>query len=106
MGCDKAPVPLRVECLHQCFVISGDVHLKWTTATETNNRGFEIQRSNNGEFATIGFVKGSGTTSEVHSYSFVDKKVEVGKYSYRIKQTDLNGQFSYSNVIEVDIAVH
>ena len=105
MGCDEASIPLPVELSSfSASVISGDVYLKWTTATETNNRGFEIQRSNNGEFATIGFVKGNGTTSETQSYSFIDKKVEAGKYSYRIKQTDLNGQFSYSNVIEVDIA--
>ena len=105
MGCDEASIPLPVELSSfSASVISGDVYLKWTTATETNNRGFEIQRSNNGEFATIGFVKGNGTTSETQSYSFIDKKVEAGQYSYRIKQTDLNGQFSYSNVIEVDIA--
>ena len=105
MGCDEASIPLPVELTSfSASFISGDVHMKWTTATELNNRGFEIQRSDGEDFVTIGFVKGSGTTTEPHSYSFVDAKVETGVYSYRLKQIDLNGEFTYSNIIEIDIA--
>lgn len=81
------------------------VQLKWETATETNNRGFEIQRSKNGnEFNTIGFVSGNGTTSQKVSYSFVDKAAQSGKFVYRLKQMDFSGAFEYSKSIEVDLS--
>ena len=79
------------------------VELKWITATEINNHGFEIQRSTNDEFVTIGFVEGHGTTTENNNYSFTDANVDVGKYSYRLKQVDFNGSFEYSDVVEVDV---
>jgi hypothetical protein len=103
-GCDEASIPLPVELsAFSASVISGNVHLKWTTASEINNRGFEIERNSGEKFVTIGFVEGSGTTAESRSYSFVDKKIEKGVYSYRLKQVDFNGAFTYSNVIEVDV---
>ncbi len=81
------------------------VMLKWITASETNNRGFEVERkSDNGEFVTIGFVNGKGTTTEVQNYSFIDKNLKVGNYSYRLKQVDFDGTFEYSNVVEVFVA--
>ncbi|RJP73407.1 MAG: DUF4961 domain-containing protein [Ignavibacteriales bacterium] len=81
------------------------VLLKWETATETNNRGFEIQKSNNGkEFNTIGFVSGNGTTSQKISYTFVDKAAQSGKFVYRLKQMDFSGAFEYSKSIEVDLS--
>ncbi len=80
------------------------VSLNWKTATEINNNGFEIQRSvANSEFVTVGFVKGFGTTTEQKEYSFVDKNLQDGVYSYRLKQIDYNGSFEYSNAIEVDV---
>jgi hypothetical protein len=78
--------------------------LKWTTATELNNNGFEIQRRvTESEFATIGFVKGEGTTTNQKEYSYIDKELVDGKYLYRLKQIDFNGSYEYSNVIEVDV---
>jgi hypothetical protein len=81
----------------------GVVDLQWITATETNNQGFEVQRSNGGEFETIAFVDGFGTTSETQVYTYSDRSVEVGSYSYRLKQIDFDGTFDYSNVVEVDV---
>jgi hypothetical protein len=82
------------------------VTLNWETATETNNRGFEVQRGTDKEnFSTIGFVDGKGTTSEKSSYSFSDKSVTGAVYYYRLKQVDFNGTFEYSNTIEVDFSV-
>jgi hypothetical protein len=80
------------------------VELSWITATETNNQGFEVQRSNGGEFETIAFVEGHGTTTEVQAYSYSDKNVTEGSYNYRLKQIDFDGTFEYSNVVEVDIS--
>ena len=87
------------------------VKLFWTTSTETNNYGFEVQRKvlsqksavTNNEFEKIGFVEGNGNTSIVSSYSFLDETVQSGKFSYRLKQIDLDGTFSYSDVIEIDL---
>ena len=80
------------------------VILKWTTATELNNNGFEIQRKvAESDFATIGFVSGEGTTTNQKEYSYIDKDLVDGKYFYRLKQVDYNGSYEYSNVIEVDV---
>ena len=80
------------------------VILKWTTATELNNNGFEVQRkAAESDFATVGFVEGEGTTTNQKEYSYTDKELTNGKYSYRLKQVDYNGSYEYSNVIEVDV---
>ena len=81
----------------------GVVELSWITATETNNQGFEVQRSSGGEFETIAFVEGHGTTTEVQAYSYIDRNVNLGSYSYRLKQVDFDGTYEYSNIIEVDV---
>ena len=73
--------------------VNGKVLLEWKTATELNNNGFEVQRKAAGsEFATIGFVKGQGTTTNQNEYSYIDKDLVDGKYFYRLKQIDYNGQ--------------
>ena len=78
--------------------------LNWVTATELNNNGFEIQRKVlESDFATVGFVKGEGTTTNQIEYSYVDKNLADGKYFYRLKQVDFNGDYDYSNTIEVDV---
>ncbi len=83
-------------------VVDGFVNLKWSTATETNNRGFEVQRKVAGtEFVSVGFVQGKGTSTETQKYSFVDNSVQTGTYSYRLKQIDLDGSYAFSNVVEV-----
>lgn len=82
---------------------SNQVTLSWSTATETNNSGFEVQKAVDGEFTTIGFVSGHGTTTESQKYSYTDKNVEVGIYSYRLKQVDLDGTFEYANEVEVEV---
>lgn len=78
--------------------------LKWTTATETNNSGFMIERSsNNIDFSEIAFVNGNGTSTEVTDYEYRDAVLTVGKYFYRLKQIDFDGTATYSNVIETEI---
>ena len=84
-------------------VVGNDVQLKWATATELNNRGFEIQRSISGSaFATIAFVEGFGTTTEQKQYTFTDRNVTAGvDHAYRLKQIDFDGTFDYSDVVNV-----
>lgn len=81
----------------------GSVTLNWTTATEINNHGFEIEkRFENSEWKTISFIEGHGTTTEPNNYNFTDKDLHNGKYYYRLKQVDFDGSYEYSNVIEVE----
>ena len=101
---------IPVELTSFAAVVNGnDVQLSWSTATETNNRGFEIQRSTisngvrNPEWEAAGFVSGNGTTTEPNDYSFVDKDLTAGKYMYRLKQIDFDGTTEYSNEIEVEV---
>ncbi|MDR3665707.1 MAG: T9SS type A sorting domain-containing protein, partial [Ignavibacteriaceae bacterium] len=79
------------------------VELNWETVTETNNYGFEVERTyeDDPHWLTIGLVKGYGSSSSPHSYSFLDTPAQIGTYKYRLKQIDLNGNFNYSNEIEV-----
>lgn len=87
--------------------VSGNsVRLNWTTATELNNVGFEVERKSiNSDWRKIGFVKGAGTTTQIQNYSFTDKELNSGKYSYRLKQIDFDGKFEYSKTVEVDVNV-
>jgi hypothetical protein len=81
-----------------------DVELNWTTATETNNQGFQVERmSEGGSYEQVGYVAGFGTTTEPKAYSFVDSKLEAGSYTYRLKQIDFNGSYEYSNEVNVDV---
>ncbi|UZR96761.1 T9SS type A sorting domain-containing protein [Chondrinema litorale] len=77
--------------------------LSWQTASETNNKGFEIQRSGDGyNFESIGFVKGNQNTQTNTSYSFVDENLN-GLYYYRLKQIDKDNSIFYSRVVKVRI---
>jgi hypothetical protein len=82
----------------------GQIILNWSTATETNNQGFEVQRkSDDEEYQKIGFVAGHGTTAEIQNYSYVDSKIVSGSYTYRLKQIDFDGAFEYSAEVLVDV---
>lgn len=83
--------------------IGNDVQLNWSTATEKNNQGFEVQRKSNGEYQTVGFISGNGTTVQPQSYTYIDKNVSAGSYTYRLKQIDFSGQFEYSPEVNVDV---
>ncbi|MFH2141907.1 MAG: T9SS type A sorting domain-containing protein [Bacteroidota bacterium] len=92
-------------------VTNTEVLLKWTTATEVENYGFDIERSvknnkSNQEFIweTIGFVEGHGNSNSPKEYSFTDKNPAGGsKFLYRLKQIDTGGKFEYSDVVEVEL---
>ncbi len=82
-------------------VSQGAVVLSWKTATETNNSGFEVQRSIDGKsFAKIAFIKGQGSAVKENSYSYSDKVTNGGVFYYRLKQIDFNGSYKYSNVVQ------
>ena len=84
-------------------VVENNVRLSWETASELNNDFFTVERSSGGEvFSSIGQVKGNGTTSEGSSYALVDHSPIYGTTYYRLKQTDFDGTFTYSKIIDVN----
>lgn len=98
----NVPVPVELTSFTAAY-IDNSVVLQWETATETNNRGFEIQRSSNGsDFIAVGYLEGKGTTTTPQRYSFVDKAISPStNYSYRLKQIDFDGTFTFSDVVNV-----
>ena len=97
------PVPVELTAFTAEASVDG-VILRWTTATELNNHGFEIEKSADGtEFFTIAFVPGAGTTTETKNYSYTDEVGYKGgeTFYYRLKQVDLDGRIQYSNIAEV-----
>ncbi len=85
-------------------VLKNNVTLLWSTATETNNMGFEVERqATNGSYEKIGFVTGNGTTTERKEYAFTDAGLASGKYNYRLRQVDFDGTSEYSNAVEADV---
>ncbi len=84
-------------------LVDQEVILNWTTASELNNQGFEIEHSiDNENFSKIGFVPGFGTTTEMKSYSFSISDVAAGVQYYRLKQLDFDGTTTIHNSVEVN----
>ncbi|MDP3829685.1 MAG: T9SS type A sorting domain-containing protein [Ignavibacteriaceae bacterium] len=87
-----------------------NISLNWTTSSELNNYGFEIERANISNtnqtgfiWKNIGFVKGNGTSNIIRDYKFTDYNLLNGYYLYRLKQIDFSGNSNYSKTVEVDI---
>lgn len=81
-------------------VSNRDATLSWTTVSENNNAGFNIERklNNSAEWITVGNVAGAGTSSIQKNYSFTDRNLNSGRYNYRLKQIDYNGNFEFHNL--------
>ncbi|GBD88389.1 ser-Thr-rich glycosyl-phosphatidyl-inositol-anchored membrane family protein [bacterium BMS3Abin03] len=103
------PVPVELTAFFAVTTREGP-RLIWTTSTELNNAGFDIERA---RFKTGGqqiwekiyFVAGHGTTTQPQEYIYIDKNVNPGRYSYRLKQVDYDGSYSYSGIVDVDVNV-
>lgn len=97
---DAVPVEL---VSFDAALIGKSVRLSWQTASESNNFGFDIERSpDKKQFQKIGFVTGRGTCNVPAKYQFLDETVAPGNlYYYRLKQIDLDGAFDYSGTIQL-----
>jgi hypothetical protein len=90
-----------------------NVILSWKTETEVNNHGYEIERKvthtstslSENKWEKIGFVQGSGNSNSPKEYTFTDNSVKSGIVSYRLKQIDSDGTYSYSHEIEVQVDI-
>ncbi|MBC8184729.1 T9SS type A sorting domain-containing protein [candidate division KSB1 bacterium] len=96
-------VPVELSSFN-AHVKNNSVDLNWRTESESNNFGFEIQRSTSKiNFSKIGFIYGQGTTSQPYSYKYRDTSLPAGKYFYRLKQMDTDGTSTLSQIIEATI---
>jgi hypothetical protein len=104
-GTTNGGSPLPVELVK--FVATTDlktVKLTWSTATEVNNYGFNVERSSTGAWQKIGFVQGHGNSNSPKNYSFTDSSPIAGKVQYRLKQLDTDGKYEYSSAVGINIA--
>ena len=109
-----APLPVQMVEFSAASIPQG-VLLRWRTATEADNAGWEIERRNVGmmeSWTKIGFVEGAGTSTSPREYSFVDATPSATRFApsaqriaYRLKQVDRSGAFSYSGEIEVELGL-
>ena len=95
-------VALPVELVNFTALARGrNIDLSWSTKTESNNYGFDVERLNaSSTWDKVGFVEGKGTTSTPQSYSYKDVVKSAGTVTYRLKQTDRDGKFTYSSQVE------
>ena len=101
----ELPVPVELKDF-SATIINELVNLNWTTITEKNNSGFEVQRRTRDQiWETLGYVSGRGTTTEPSSYSYEDGIISSGNYTYRLKQIDYDGSYEYSNEINVEVTL-
>ncbi|MEO6695585.1 MAG: hypothetical protein ABIY50_10200, partial [Ignavibacteria bacterium] len=92
------PLPVEMASMSSS-VNNNDVTINWTTASELNNSGFNVERKSvSSDWVNLGNVTGNGTTTIPMSYSFTDRNVASGIYNYRLKQIDFNGNFAYYNL--------
>jgi hypothetical protein len=102
----NGPLPVELASFTST-VLQNKVTLNWTTSTEENNSGFEIERSIvNSQWSMVNFIEGSGNSNSPRSYSYEDKNLSLGRYNYRLKQIDFNGNFKYyelQNEVEIGI---
>lgn len=89
-------------------VIENNVYLHWTTSSELNNYGFEVYRkiSGDNQWQLTGFVPGNINSHELNNYDFADKNLLTGTYNYRLKQLDLNGNWTYfelNNSVDINL---
>jgi hypothetical protein len=87
--------PMPVEMQSFTYNVNlNNVKLNWKTSTEINNKGFEVERKSGSDWTKIGFVPANSSKT----YTFSDKNLQSGKYQYRLKQIDFNGNFEYHNL--------
>jgi hypothetical protein len=102
-----AAVPIQLASFTATVVSQTQVQLDWTTLTEINNYGFEIQKAPdepiNYQTVPASFVPGHGTTNVPQHYSYTDATASLGTWYYRLKQIDLDGTVHYSDAVQVDV---
>lgn len=95
------PLPIELSSF-SARPVAEQVYLDWSTASETNNEFFTIEKSIDGiEFKSIGTEDGKGDSDVRNDYQFIDENPQAGVNYYKLKQTDFDGKFEYSNVVSI-----
>lgn len=105
-GLEGTPLPVELKEFTAKVIGKKRTALAWSTASEQNNLGFDVEMSAVTEgsvFRKIGFVKGNGTTAATQNYQFTTNDLQAGIYYFRLKQLDIDGKTTYSSVKSVDI---
>ncbi len=108
-GADELAVPAPVQLVSfNAFYNGNSVKLTWTTSTEIQNYGWEVERAEMNKetnkpsvWQKIGFVKGAGNSNSPNQYEFIDNSVLFGNYFYRLKQIDIDGSTTYSSEVKI-----
>lgn len=101
LGCVFTALPVVLTSF-EAKMEAGAIAISWETASETNNAGFQVQKSqDNRIWEQVDFIEGQGTTSSASQYEYADQFPRIGTNYYRLKQIDLDGSLTYSNVIEL-----
>jgi len=103
---DDTPLPVELISITANIIQENNVELKWGTATELNNNGFEVERiiAGSAEWKKICFIKGIGNSESTQRYNYIDRNIIGGsKFQYRLKQIDFDGSYQYSSSVEVEI---
>ena len=97
------PLPVELSSFAAIMFDKDKVMLNWQTATEVKNYGFDVERqANSGQWEKVGFVNGNGNSNSPKEYSYIDKNLIGGsKFFYRLKQVNNDGQFTYTDAVEV-----
>ena len=99
---ENAALPVTLISFSAQAQENGQVRLNWSTASEVSNSFFTVERSQDGiNFELIGTREGAGNSDRTINYEFTDLYPEAGANFYRLKQTDFNGEFEYSEVLRV-----
>ena len=102
-GDNGLPLPVELNAFSASTSVKG-VELRWTTATEKNNSGFDVQRSNdNASWSNLKFIQGAGTSNSPKEYYYLDNNVTTQKYYYRLKQIDNDGTVKYLKTVEASV---
>jgi len=100
-------IPIPVELVSFNGSVEGfNINIAWSTATETNNKGFDLERKTNGNWEKLIFIEGMGSTTRQSEYSYRDNFSDFsykGIVSYRLRQINYDGTYEYLNIIEVDV---
>lgn len=96
---NQQPLPVELSSFN-ANIDRSNINLEWNTTHEINNSGFDIERklSKDSAWQKISFVQGNGNSNQMKNYKFNDMNLSSGKYNYRLKQIDYNGNFTYFNL--------
>jgi hypothetical protein len=101
------PLPVELTRFELEIIDNASVVLHWETASEQNNKGFEVQRSlNTTDWETIGWVDGNGNSNTNHVYTYIDNAPFSGTNYYRLKQVDIDDKFEFSKILLANLNPH